>query len=152
MNSLTGILKDRAFAQQFGNGLVRKVRPSIIGIWAFRDVLTTAGAFIVPAVMASMLIKKGMDEERAKKSGQFMSPIAFQAVLTPLHLAGFEMYNNPRGKMADIIRNVLRVSVSAMGVRMVRMGSAYGIGGVKNMTLRDQFIGWVEGEKWDESY
>ena len=35
---------------------------------------------------------------------------------------------------------------------MVRMGGAYGIGGVSNKNLRDFLMTRVEGEHWDENY
>jgi len=35
---------------------------------------------------------------------------------------------------------------------VVRMGAAYGIGGVNNLRFRDYFISKYEGPNWDKSY
>jgi len=49
-------------------------------------------------------------------------------------------------------KGLARVYPGAMGIRMVRMGGAYGVGGVNNRGLRNGMIGYFEGEDWDNSY
>ena len=50
------------------------------------------------------------------------------------------------------MKSVFSVYPGATAIRMIRMGGAYGIGGVNNRSFRNTFIGYFEGEKWDESY
>jgi len=48
------ILKDRAFAYYFGSNMKGKVGVASMGLWLIRDVLTMAGAFILPAKLSAM--------------------------------------------------------------------------------------------------
>lgn len=45
-----------------------------------------------------------------------------------------------------------KIYPSTLGLRMVRMGGAYGVGGVSNKNLRNFLLTRVEGTDWDESY
>lgn len=47
---------------------------------------------------------------------------------------------------------IAKIYPSTLGLRMVRMGGAYGIGGVSNKNLRDFLISKAEGEAWDDGY
>lgn len=45
-----------------------------------------------------------------------------------------------------------KIYPSTLAIRMVRMGGAYGIGGVSNRNLRDFLISKAEGSDWDDGY
>ena len=47
---------------------------------------------------------------------------------------------------------IAKIYPSTAALRMVRMGSAYGIGGISNNFLRNQFIGRIEGKDWNVDY
>ena len=47
---------------------------------------------------------------------------------------------------------IAKIYPSTLGIRMVRMGGAYGIGGVSNKNLRNFLISKAEGSAWDEGY
>ena len=152
VNMTTGILKDRAFAYYFGKSGAGKVGKASILIWFVRDVLTIAGAFVIPSRLAKIIEDRGTDKSVAEKTSQFISPVGFQVVLTPFHLLGYDLYNNPTRKAATRGTNILSMYPSATSIRMVRMGGAYGVGGVNNKSIRHRFISAFEGEDWDDHY
>ncbi len=156
INMTASVLKDRAYAQYFGNS---SAKPSPVGaipllIWFFRDILTVANAFILPDRMSGALVKTKLvdNEASAKKITTFTFPVISQFALTPLHLLGYDIYNRAGKVVADRIAYLKPKYLPSVGVRMIRMGAAYGIGGVNNRGFRDYFISRFEGEEWDKNY
>ena len=80
------------------------------------------------------------------------SPILFQFVLTPLHLLGYDIYYHPALGVKKRFLGILSIYPSTLFIRMIRMGGAYGIGGVSNRYFRDRFISQYEGKDWDDNY
>lgn len=152
VNMTASILKDRAFAYYFGKSGVGKVTKASMFIWFVRDILTMAGAFVLPSRLAKVFEENGVKRGIAEKTSQFICPVGFQFVLTPIHLLGYDIYNYPQRKMGDRMGGILKLYPSTTFIRMVRMGGAYGIGGVNNKSFRDRFISAYEGENWDRDY
>lgn len=80
------------------------------------------------------------------------SPILFQFVLTPFHLLGYDVYYRKTSTVSERAIRMAKIYPSTLGLRMVRMGGAYGVGGVSNKNLRNFLLTRVEGTDWDESY
>lgn len=152
VNMTASILKDRAFAYYFGKSGVGKVSKASMLVWFVRDVLTIAGAFILPSRVAKILEERGTKSGIAEKTSQFICPVGFQLILTPVHLLGYDIYNYPAKKLSERGAGILKMYPSTTAIRMVRMGGAYGIGGVNNKSFRHQFISAFEGESWDSDY
>jgi hypothetical protein len=155
VNMTASILKDRAFAQMFGTSAGAPVGKISLLIWLIRDLLTVANAFILPDRIAHAVHDRGLvtDESAAKKVATFACPTVSQFALTPLHLLGYDFYNRPAAaNIADRIKHLTPKYLPSVGIRMVRMGAAYGIGGVNNRSFRDYFIGMIEGSNWDKNY
>ncbi len=148
------ILKDRAFALYFGKSAKGKtVQPISLFFWLIRDVLTMAGAFVIPSRLALLLQRRmGLSEEIAQNTSQFFCPVFFQFALTPIHLIGYDYYNYPDKKIPQRVSYLAKMYPQSVGIRMIRMGGAYGIGGVNNRNFRDYLISKFEGNGWDESY
>jgi hypothetical protein len=152
VNMTASILKDRAFAYYYGKKVSNPVGAISILLWLFRDVLTMAGAFVLPSRVAKLLQERKMEENKAKKITQFALPMSFQLVLTPFHLLGYDFYNYKDRSFSERVAYLSPQYISTVGVRMIRMGAAYGIGGVNNIRFRNYFISKYEGEDWDKSY
>ena len=73
-------------------------------------------------------------------------------MLTPTHILGYDLYYHPNKTALQRFKGLCKIYPGATGIRMIRMGGAYGVGGVNNKGLRNYLIGYIEGEKWDEGY
>lgn len=152
VNMTASVFKDRAFAYYYGKKVSNKVGIVSMGFWLLRDVLTMAGAFVLPSRLASIMADNGVDKNTARKVTQFALPVGFQIMLTPLHLIGYDIYNFKDRKLAERMTHLKLIYLPTVGIRMIRMGAAYGVGGNNNYKLRNYFISKIEGENWDKSY
>lgn len=153
VNMTTSILKDRAYAYYFGSKSGNKrVTAVSMAFWLVRDVLTMAGAFVIPSRLAAYLRRKGVEEEKSVNFSQFFCPVFFQTCLTPVHLLGYSYYEMPVFSVMGRFWNLVGIYPGAVFIRMIRMGGAYGVGGVNNRGLRNHFIGKYEGDDWDDQY
>lgn len=152
VNMLMSILKDKAFAKNFGTSGQEKVKPVSIFIWMIRDVITMAAAFVIPSRVAKIFEKQGLSNSASQNLAQFLCPITFQLFLTPIHLLGLDFYNFPGQSLIQRGSRIARLYPSSTLIRMMRMGSAYGIGGVSNRKLRNIFHTKTEGANWDKEY
>ena len=55
--------------------MVGKVTMLSMGLWLIRDVLTMAGAFILPERLSRAMQKRGVEEDVAETSSQFLCPV-----------------------------------------------------------------------------
>lgn len=152
VNMIASISKDKAFALRFGASSKEPMRPISILVWVVRDVLTISGAFVFPSRVAKVLETQGIDGHLARNLSQLLCPIAFQTFLTPIHLLGLDYYNNPGDLFSLRIARIARLYPFTTFIRMIRMGSAYGIGGVSNSNLRQFFHSKTEGAEWNLHY
>ena len=152
VNMTASILKDRAFAYSYGNKVMNKVGLVSMMLWLVRDVLTVAGAFVLPSRLAYLFQKTGMDQKTSQKVTQMTLPVTFQIALTPIHLLGYDHYNFATRKFGERLTYIRGVYPSTLAIRMVRMGTAYGIGANNNSTFRHALISRFEGEDWNKSY
>lgn len=152
VNMTASILKDRAFAYYFGRKVNNKVGSISLLLWLLRDVLTMAAAFVIPSRASKLIQEAGLPKEKADKFSLFSFPVLFQLFLTPIHLLGYDFYNYKERAFKERISYLKPMYLSTVGIRMIRMGSAYGIGGVNNKNFRDRMISRYEGSTWDRSY
>lgn len=142
------IYKDQVFVRMFGPpGVVpRPVPMASYLLFALRDCITVFSGFNVSPVLGPWLNDRMADEFKRRIDGvtiaQFVAPAAVQAVSTPMHLLGLDLYNRPsgdaHGKVSvrdrwTAIKKNWGVSVLA---RIGRIVPAYGVGGVVNMKIR----------------
>jgi len=142
------IYKDNVFVRLFGppGVLPRPVPLASLALFAARDCLTIFASFNVPPLLGPVLTRHLGDEVQRFASGQtiaqFAAPAALQALSTPLHLLGLDVYNRPAVKGGpgpgwrdrwEIVRKNWGISVMA---RVCRIVPAFGVGGVVNVKVR----------------
>lgn len=153
VNMTASILKDRAFAYYFGRQVNNRVGLISYAFWLLRDVLTMAAAFVIPSRASKYLQEnRGLDKSSADKVSLVTFPMLFQVFLSPVHMLGYDFYNFKDRTFRERIDFLQPKYISTVGIRMLRMGAAYGIGGVNNRSLRDKFMSHFEGSDWDKSY
>lgn len=153
VNMFTSILKDAAFARLLGTKPPGKIPLNSYIIWFIRDVLAIGAAFIVPERLSRwMQANKGYEKNSADKIAQFASPVGLQTFFTPIHLLGFDFYNNTESTGKERAIRVAKKYPQALPLRYVRMAGAYGIGGVNNKSFRNILHGKAEGKDWDSNY
>lgn len=94
VNTICGILKDKAYIQHFG-AVTKKPFPVIsLGLLFTRDLITVASAFTFPHIFGKQLEKNfGVSERKGLTIAQLLSPLLIQIFVTPLHLLGLDLYN-----------------------------------------------------------
>ena len=94
VNTVCGILKDKAYIQHFGVAQERKFPVASLGLLFLRDIITVASAFTAPPILAGQISGRFDVSERTSRSiAQLASPLLVQIVVTPLHLLGLDLYN-----------------------------------------------------------
>jgi hypothetical protein len=144
------LYKDAAFVKIFGvaTSQPRPIPPLSMAIFAFRDCMTIAAAFIFPPVVASYIpISREIEQKFMSRANiaQFAVPALMQLVSTPLHLFGLDLYNRPKGGLEKVTfrDRLVAIRKNYLGstlARMCRIIPAYGIGGVVNRELRLRFM------------
>lgn len=83
-----------------------------------------------------------MQEELGVNSGwadsisQLVSPGLVQVFSTPVHILGLDMYNHPGSSMSERVKVVQKSFAPAIGLRIARIGVAFGLGGLGNTAIR----------------
>ena len=138
-----GVTKDSLFAIWFGQGGAKGGSPLSFpaASWAIfiaRDVLTVGAGFVFPGIASKYLQERGTIKSAAVADivAQLTVPMAFQSVLTPMHLTALDIYNRPGKSMADRARYVASIFSGSIAIRVCRVGIVYGIGGIGNKFIR----------------
>lgn len=137
VNTVCGVLKDKAYIQHFG-AVQPKAFPAItLGILFLRDLITVASAFTLPPIFAEYLEESlEVSERKSLAIAQLASPLLIQVIVTPLHLIGLDIYNREGKRLGDRVKHMRGLYLSALSMRMIRFLPAYGIGGIINRELR----------------
>jgi hypothetical protein len=152
VNIAASLKKDRAFAYYFGKKVSNKVGSISLLLWLLRDVLNMAAAFVIPQRASKYFQNQGISKEKAERVSLFAFPVVFQFFLTPIHMLGFDFFNFHERKMKERIKYLRPTYLSTVGIRMIKMGGSYGIGGMNNKRFRNYFVSRFEGPAWDSSY
>merc|ERR1739845_193183 len=84
-----------------------------------------------------------MDSKTADNVAQLATPCCMQTVITPIHLFGLNLYNQPVATASERARAVMKTYPEATGVRMFRFLWAYGVGGLVNKDLNQRARDWT---------
>jgi hypothetical protein len=130
-----GILKDQAFAKQYGTGDPKPAPVMSLAVWFLRDVITLGAAVTLPDVLGPMLQP---DSPRAGKAAvTVVLPAVVQLITTPLHRLGFDVYNRPDANgWTDRLKFVSRDYWRFVGVRLCRVLPAYSLGTLLSREIR----------------
>mmetsp|Transcript_1300 Transcript_1300/g.3828 ORF Transcript_1300/g.3828 Transcript_1300/m.3828 type:complete len:269 (+) Transcript_1300:1211-2017(+) len=141
-NTVTCIVKDRAFAQMFGSSVPTNVPLTAYAAWLSRDFVSMGVFFTAPPIVGKYLAREYMDgdEDRGYYTAQVILPLALQTVTTPLHLLGYEIYNNPKGTLADRVSFLQKDYFKNVSIRMVRMAPPWSLGTIGNRELRSGLL------------
>ncbi|KAK1771605.1 hypothetical protein QBC33DRAFT_524173 [Phialemonium atrogriseum] len=143
-----GIYKDQVFVRLFGpaGAVPRPVSLPSYLLFTLRDCLTIFASFNVPPLLGPMLTDRLGDAVQRHVSGQtvaqFVAPAAVQALSTPLHLLGLDLYNRPYAprtaapSFAERLALVRKNWAASTVARICRIVPAFGVGGVVNMKVR----------------
>jgi hypothetical protein len=147
VNSSSALLKDQAYAKMFGTNSTNIVVPKLsYAFWIARDFAVIGSSFVLPDLVSGHVAKTwDIDEKSAKSISQLVLPVAAQFVASPLHYVGLDVYNRDlSGKSwPDAVRDrsmfLYRGIGPVIAARIARIAPGYGIGGVLNTNLRDQW-------------
>jgi hypothetical protein len=147
-NSGACLMKDRAYAQLFGSASASATVPAVsYGLWILRDISVIGSSFILPDYVAPVVKESwNVSSTTAHHIAQVGTPMAAQLVASPLHFLGLDCYNRPLSHLTSTSSRWLersRFLTSSFAevslARMIRVLPGYGIAGVWNKQLRDQW-------------
>lgn len=140
VNTTTCILKDRAFAKIFSDGAPKGAIPAgSYGAWLVRDIGSMAVFFTLPPIVGREIAEMTGSAKSGEYVAQFGLPLIFQTVFTPLHLLGYDIYNNPNNNVGQRITFLKKDYWKNVGMRCVRQAPPWSIGTIGNKELRNTF-------------
>ena len=135
VNMTTCILKDQAFARMYGGGKPKPTPAGSYFCWFLRDASTMGIVFSLPTIVGPIINPE--NPSAGTNTAQIIMPILWQPVSTPLHLLGYEIFNNPEGTVADRIAFLKSDYFRTVGIRIVRMAPPWSFGTIANRTWRE---------------
>jgi len=147
VNTTTCIAKDQAFAKLFGTKAAAAVPMQSYAIWLTRDILSMGVFFTLPPIAGREIAKYTGSEKSGYYTAQFACPLVFQTFLTPIHLLGYDAYNNPNNTISQRIAFLKQDYWKNVGMRCVRQAPPWSIGTIANVELRSYFTKMLTGSK-----
>jgi hypothetical protein len=152
VNSGASLIKDRAYAQLFGNAQTLQVPKISYALWMMRDATVIGSSFVLPAHVSPMLVditNQRLTPEQAMTTSQLFVPVAAQLVAGPLHFVGLDCYNRnlattttlswKQGMLLERYQFLKSAMSAVVAARMIRVLPGYGVAGVYNTKLRNQY-------------
>eukprot|EP00808_Paulinella_micropora_P004270 g68957.t1 len=139
VNTSTCMAKDRAFAKLFGTSAPTSVPLGSYGAWLSRDLLSMFVFFTLPPIVGKQVAHYTGSQKSGEYAAQFVLPLALQTITTPMHLLGYEIYNNPDGDLAQRIAFLKKDYWGNVGMRMTRQLAPWSVGVIGNKELRGFF-------------
>jgi len=144
VNSGFSILRDKLYAQMFGNGSSRGIGPKFplktYGLWALRDGVVIGSSFVLPDLLGAVLHERhGINRADATKVTQMACPIASQFVAGPAQLLGLDYYNRPSATLRERGIMLMKNIPTVVAARIARIAPTYGIGGIGNTYFREKW-------------
>lgn len=136
------VRKDMIFTKMFGVIAPTTFPLTSYALFTLRDCLTIYASFNYPPKISKTIQEyfPKLNKQRSDKLAQLSCPVGIQFISTPIHLFALDLYNRPKipvGARASLIGSNYFTTVSA---RISRIFPAFGIGGIVNKSLRDDFI------------
>lgn len=121
---------------------------SVSAAFLVRDIITVFGSYAVAPQVSAMVPDSVAQGAHSKASvAQLIVPAMTQAVATPAHLLGLDLYNRPgRAGWLDRVDHARRKLLSTTVMRAFRLIPAFGVGIVLNNDLRSSVRNY-EGAK-----
>jgi len=139
-NTVTCIAKDRAFAQLFGTAAPTNVPMGSYAAWLTRDLVSMGVFFTLPPIVGKQITKSfDVDEKQGYYIAQIGLPLVLQTVTTPIHLLGYDIYNNPNNTTAQRVQFLQKDYFKNVGIRVIRMAPPWSFGTIGNREFRSSF-------------
>jgi hypothetical protein len=138
-NTSTCIAKDKAFAALFGTKAPQGVPMGSYAAWLGRDVISMGVIFTAPPIVGKQVAGIFGSEKAGYYAAQFGLPLVLQTVTTPMHLLGYDIYNNPKNTFAQRIAFMGKDYAKNVGIRMIRMVPPWSVGTIGNREMRQSF-------------
>eukprot|EP01102_Stenamoeba_stenopodia_P002245 TRINITY_DN1202_c0_g1_i1.p1 TRINITY_DN1202_c0_g1~~TRINITY_DN1202_c0_g1_i1.p1 ORF type:complete len:278 (-),score=67.89 TRINITY_DN1202_c0_g1_i1:89-922(-) len=136
-NVTLSVIKDKILTRMFAVVPPKPLPLLSYGCFTARDSLSILASFNLPDPISKKMQENfGIDKHVADITAQLVTPCAAQALSSPLHLVGLDLYNNPARTVPERMAFVKQEYVGTTLARMGRIFPAYGIGGVVNKFLR----------------
>ncbi|KAL4918660.1 Cys/Met metabolism PLP-dependent enzyme-domain-containing protein [Aspergillus aurantiobrunneus] len=117
-------------------------------LFCLRDSITIFASFNIPALVAPSIPDAIASTPGMKAAmAQFSCPALMQFASTPMHLLGLDLYNRqPPGGLGwrERVSRIRRDYVPSCFARMGKIVPAYGVGGVVNVRMRAELMGYLE--------
>jgi len=146
VNSGTSLMKDSAYAKMFGTSNASNFPMATYGLWGLRDCVVISSSFVFPEIMGKYLAERSnLNKKEAMSISQLVCPVVAQVFATPLQLLGLDMYNRPMtntsvySSVKDRLSFIKNNFYSVTSARVARIAPAFGIGGIGNTYLRDNW-------------
>lgn len=151
-NSTACLAKDRAYAKLFGNPAATKVPKISYAAWLLRDFSVIGSSFILPDYVAPIVKDTfNLSDSAARHVAQVGTPMAAQLVAGPLHFLGLDCFNRDLSHIKSLTTRVVdrthflsRTFKDVALARMIRVLPGYGVAGVWNAHLRNQWRGYLK--------
>lgn len=146
-NSTACLAKDRAYAKLFGNPAATKVPKLSYAAWLLRDFSVIGSSFILPDYVAPIVKDTfSLSDSTARHVAQVATPMAAQLIAGPLHFLGLDCFNRDLSHMKSLTTRFLdrtgfltKTFKDVALARMIRVLPGYGVAGVWNAQLRNQW-------------
>ena len=137
----------------FGTGKPRELPLATYALFATRDAGTMLAAFTLPPLLAAALSSSSssssssasvfpaklwtLSPATATTAAQMVSPVAMQALSSPLHILALDLYNHPEPQRLETRLGFMRALYPrATLARVGRILPAFSLGGVSNSLVR----------------
>lgn len=141
VNTTTCIAKDRAFAKLFGASApdpTKSMKMSYCA-WLSRDLISMGVFFTLPPIVGKQIADITGNEKNGYYAAQIALPLLVQFITTPMHLLGYDFYNNPNNTVGQRVQFLKKDYFQNVSIRMIRMAPPWSIGTILNRELREKF-------------
>merc|ERR1719468_418578 len=129
-----------AFAKIFGTKPPSSVPPAALVSWFSRDLMAMGVIFVAPPIVATkMHLSMNMDKRTAENIAQISLPVLMQPISTPLHLLGYQVYNEPTASWKAHASAMRKTYFDSVVIRCIRIFPPYSVGTIFNKALRREF-------------
>ena len=137
VNMIACILKDKAFAINYGIQSVRSFPMISYNLFLVRDIISIGSSFTLPKIISDNIYDK--TNYNLETGVQLLVPGLFQFINTPIHLLSLDYYNRPNIKFNNRVNLISNIYKSTTFIRVLRLTLSFGIGGVANSKIKSIF-------------
>jgi hypothetical protein len=137
VNMIACILKDKAFAINYGINPISTFPIISYNLFLARDILSIGSSFTLPKYIS----QKIFDEtgHNYETETQLILPGIFQFITTPIHLLSLDYYNRPNVTFKNRMIYTSEFYKSSVFARVLRLSWSFGLGGVANTKIKNTF-------------